>query len=94
MIAPATANIIAKTANGIADDMLTTTFLAAAKTKIIVTAMNTNMYINQATQDNLKKLRCHGVEVIEPAEGILACLTRSEERRVGKECRSRWSPYH
>ena len=73
MIAPATANIIAKTANGIADDMLTTTFLAAAKTKIIVPAMNTNMYINQATQDNLKKLRCHGVEVIEPAEGILAC---------------------
>ncbi len=73
MIAPATANIIAKTANGIADDMLTTTFLAAAKNKIIVPAMNTNMYVNQATQDNLKKLRCHGVEVIEPAEGILAC---------------------
>ena len=73
MIAPATANIIAKLANGIADDMLTTTVLAATCPKIIAPAMNTNMYLNPVTRDNIRKLKEYGFQVIEPAEGLLAC---------------------
>lgn len=73
MIAPATANVIAKVAHGIADDMLTTTFLACKKPKLIVPAMNTNMYENPITQDNLKICRGYGMKVIEPACGYLAC---------------------
>lgn len=73
MIAPATANVIAKVAHGIADDMLTTTFLACKKTKLIVPAMNTNMYENPITQDNLKLCRSYGMKVIDPACGYLAC---------------------
>lgn len=73
MIAPATADVIAKTANGIADDMLTTTFLASTCPKIVVPAMNTQMYLNPVTQDNLKKLKSYGIRVIDPAEGLLAC---------------------
>lgn len=57
MIAPATANVIAKAANGLADDMLTTTFLASNCPKMVVPAMNTQMYLNPVTQDNLKKLK-------------------------------------
>ncbi|MGI6211738.1 MAG: bifunctional phosphopantothenoylcysteine decarboxylase/phosphopantothenate--cysteine ligase CoaBC [Anaerovoracaceae bacterium] len=73
MIAPATANVIAKTANGIADDMLTTTFLAARCPKYIAPAMNTNMYYNPVTQDNLAKLTKYGIHIIDPASGRLAC---------------------
>lgn len=73
MIAPATANVIAKVAHGIADDMLTTTFLACKKPKLIVPAMNTNMYENPITQDNLNRCRQYGMKVIEPACGYLAC---------------------
>ena len=73
MIAPATADVIAKTANGIADDMLTTTFLASTCHKMVVPAMNTQMYLNPITQDNLKKLKGYGIEVIDPADGLLAC---------------------
>lgn len=73
MIAPATANVIAKVAHGIADDMLTTTFLACRKPKLIVPAMNTNMYENLITQDNLNRCRQYGMKVIEPACGYLAC---------------------
>ena len=73
LIAPATANTIAKLAHGIADNMLTTTVLACTCPKIIVPAMNTAMYENPATQDNLDILRDYGFEVIEPAEGLLAC---------------------
>ncbi|MCH3953665.1 MAG: bifunctional phosphopantothenoylcysteine decarboxylase/phosphopantothenate--cysteine ligase CoaBC [Eubacterium sp.] len=73
MIAPATADVIAKTANGLADDMLTTTFLASNCPKMVVPAMNTQMYLNPVTQDNLKKLKQYGIQVIEPAEGLLAC---------------------
>ena len=73
MIAPATANVIAKTAHGIADDMLTTTFLAASCPKIVAPAMNTGMYNNPVTQDNIAVLRNYGIEVIEPASGYLAC---------------------
>ena len=73
MIAPATANVIAKVAHGLADDMLTTTFLACRSPKYIVPAMNTQMYENPITQDNLKLCRKYGMHVIEPASGYLAC---------------------
>ena len=73
LIAPATANIIAKLACGIADDMLTTTVLACDCPRLIAPAMNTRMYENPVTQDNLKKLRHYGWQVIEPAVGHLAC---------------------
>jgi len=73
IIAPATANVCAKLANGLADDMLTTTVLACRCPKLISPAMNTNMYENPVTQDNLSKLRHYGWDVIEPASGRLAC---------------------
>ena len=73
LIAPATANTIAKLAHGIADDMLTTTVLACTCPKLISPAMNTAMYENPATQDNLDILRDYGFQIIEPAEGMLAC---------------------
>lgn len=73
VIAPATANIIAKLANGIADDMLTTTVLACRCKKIIAPAMNTAMYENPVTQENLNKLKSFGWKVITPASGWLAC---------------------
>lgn len=73
IIAPATANVCAKLAHGIADDMLTTTVLACKCPKLIAPAMNTNMYENPVTQDNLNTLRHYGWEVIEPASGRLAC---------------------
>lgn len=73
MVAPATANIIAKMAHGIADDMLTTTFLAATRTKIISPSMNTAMLYNPITQENIMKLRGYGVQVVESARGLLAC---------------------
>ena len=73
IVAPATANIIAKFAHGIADDMLSTTVLACRCPKLIAPAMNTNMYENPITQDNIEKLRHYGFEVIEPASGRLAC---------------------
>ena len=73
LVAPATANILAKAAHGIADDMLTTTILACDCPKLAAPAMNTRMYQNPVTQDNLNILRRYGWEVIEPARGRLAC---------------------
>lgn len=73
MVAPATANVMAKLAHGIADDMLTTTILASKAKKLISPAMNTNMYQNPVTQDNMAVLRKYGFEIIEPATGLLAC---------------------
>lgn len=73
MIAPASANVIGKLASGIADDMLTTTFLACKCKKIVVPAMNTNMYENPIVQDNIKKLESYGIEVVQPNSGYLAC---------------------
>lgn len=73
LIAPATANVIAKLAYGLADDMLTTTTLACTCKKIVAPAMNTNMYRNAITQDNLKRLTQFDFEVIAPATGMLAC---------------------
>lgn len=73
VVAPASADFIAKAANGIADDMLTTTFLASTCRKLIFPAMNTRMYENPITQDNLRKLEHYGIEIVEPASGYLAC---------------------
>ena len=73
IVAPATANVCAKLAHGLADDMLTTTVLACKCPKLIAPAMNTNMYENPVTQDNLELLRKYDWEVIEPASGRLAC---------------------
>lgn len=73
LIAPATANVIAKMAHGLADDMLTTTVLACKCPKLVSPAMNTRMYENPITQDNLTILRNYGFTVIEPAAGYLAC---------------------
>lgn len=73
MIAPASANVIAKAAHGLADDMLTTTLLACQCPKIIAPAMNTRMYQNPIVQDNMKILEGYGMEVITPAVGYLAC---------------------
>ena len=73
LVAPASANVIGKLAHGIADDMLTTTFMACTCPKIISPAMNTRMYENPITQDNLKTLEHYGMEVIRPASGYLAC---------------------
>lgn len=72
MIAPATANVIGKIAGGIADDMLTTTVMAATCKKIIAPAMNHNMYHNPIVQENIGKLRAHGYEIVEPVKGMLA----------------------
>lgn len=73
MVAPATANVMAKMAHGLADDMLTTTFLASKCPKIVAPAMNTNMYENPVTQDNMDTLERYGIKVIKPASGYLAC---------------------
>ena len=96
MVAPATANVIAKLAHGLADDMLTTTILASKAPKIIAPAMNTGMYENPVTQDNLKLLEKYGMEVITPANGWLACgdvgagkMPEPEDLCVGKRF---WAP--
>ena len=73
LVAPATANVIGKIANGICDDMLTTTFMACQCPKLVAPAMNTNMWQNPILQDNLEKLTRYGVEVIPPDAGRLAC---------------------
>ena len=73
LVAPTSANVIGKLANGIADDMLTTTAMACTCQKIVAPAMNTNMYHNPILQDNLKKLEGYGFTVIAPEKGLLAC---------------------
>ena len=73
VVVPATANFLAKAANGISDDMLTTVFLACRAPKLVVPAMNTAMYENPATQANIERLRSWGLKVIEPDSGLLAC---------------------
>ncbi|MGN0155146.1 MAG: bifunctional phosphopantothenoylcysteine decarboxylase/phosphopantothenate--cysteine ligase CoaBC [Lachnospiraceae bacterium] len=73
MVAPASANVIGKIANGIADDMLTTTIMACKAPKLVAPAMNTNMFENLIVQDNLKKLESFGYEIISPDCGYLAC---------------------
>ncbi len=73
LVAPATANVIAKFAHGIADDMLTTTLLACTCPKIVVPSMNTRMFENPITQDNIKTLEKYGFSIVQPEVGILAC---------------------
>ncbi|MBR6711742.1 MAG: bifunctional phosphopantothenoylcysteine decarboxylase/phosphopantothenate--cysteine ligase CoaBC [Selenomonadaceae bacterium] len=80
LIAPATANFLAKAAHGIADDLLTTTILASDKPLLIAPSMNTKMFMNSATQDNLKVLKARGVKILEPAVGELACGTSGKGR--------------
>ena len=75
LIAPATANIIGKLANGIADDLLTCMVLATKAKVVVAPAMNVEMYRNKIVQENVAKLKRHGVSFIEPAEGKLACGT-------------------
>ncbi|NRT33522.1 phosphopantothenoylcysteine decarboxylase/phosphopantothenate--cysteine ligase [Clostridium beijerinckii] len=85
LVAPATANIIGKVANGIADDMLSTTIMATKAKVIFAPAMNTNMYENPIVQENIKKLKSLGYEFIEPAEGRLACGTSGKGKLESPE---------
>ena len=85
MVAPASANIIGKLANGIADDMLTTTLLACKCPLLLSPAMNTAMYENSIVQENLSKLKAHGYEIIEPASGYLACGDTGKGKMVEPE---------
>jgi len=85
LVAPVTANVIGKVANGIADDMLSTTILATRAKVIFAPAMNTNMYNNPIVQDNIKKLKSFGYEFIEPAEGRLACGTTGKGKLESPE---------
>ena len=80
MIAPATANVIAKLAHGIADDLLTTVALATRAPIVVAPAMNVNMFRNSLVQANLAKLRTHGVRVVDPESGFLACGWEGEGR--------------
>src|SRR5580704_10858227 len=73
VVAPATANILAKFAHGIADDFLTTMYLATQAPVLVAPAMNVNMWMHAATQANLDVLRARGVHVVEPGAGSLAC---------------------
>ena len=85
LVAPATANVIGKLANGIADDMLTTTVMACECKKIIAPAMNTHMYRNPVVQDNIKKLRHYGMEVVAPDTGYLACGDVGEGKMASEQ---------
>lgn len=85
LIAPASANVIAKLAHGIADDMLTTTILACECPKIVAPAMNTHMYHNPIVQDNIKTLKHYGMEVIQPDNGYLACGDIGEGKMPSEE---------
>ena len=85
MVAPATANVIAKMATGIADDMLTTTALACRCPKMAAPAMNTAMFENPVTQDNIGTLKSYGWEIIEPVSGLLACNDTGQGKMVEPE---------
>lgn len=85
LIAPASADVIGKLANGIADDMLTTTALACTCTKLIAPAMNTNMYHNPVVQDNLKKLEGYAYTIIQPDSGMLACRDEGDGKMPKEE---------
>lgn len=85
VVAPASANTIAKLANGIADDLLSSTFLSFQGPKLIVPAMHTEMYENSITQDNIQKLKAHGVQFLGPDEGDLACGDSGKGRMVSED---------
>ncbi|MBN2878631.1 MAG: bifunctional phosphopantothenoylcysteine decarboxylase/phosphopantothenate--cysteine ligase CoaBC [Clostridia bacterium] len=91
LIAPATANVIGKIANGIADDMLTTTILACTSKKLLAPAMNADMYANEAVQKNIQRVKELGFEIIGPESGMLACGDigpgrMSEPEQIAAEC--------
>jgi phosphopantothenoylcysteine decarboxylase/phosphopantothenate--cysteine ligase len=85
LVAPATADILAKFARGIADDFLTTLYLATTAPVIVAPAMNVNMWNHAATQDNVEKLRSRGVKVVNPDEGYLACGMTGAGRLAGQQ---------
>src|SRR6058998_2385873 len=85
LVAPATADVIAKFARGIADDFLTTLHLASTAPVVIAPAMNVNMWNHAATQENLEMLRARGVHVVQPDEGYLACGMTGPGRLAGQE---------
>jgi phosphopantothenoylcysteine decarboxylase/phosphopantothenate--cysteine ligase len=85
VIAPATANILAKLARGIADDFLTTLYLATTAPLIVAPAMNVNMWEHRATQENIERLRARGVHIVDPDEGYLACGMTGAGRLAGVE---------
>ena len=85
LVVPATANIIGKVANGIADDMLSTTIMANASKVIFAPAMNNEMYNNKIVQDNIRKLKKYGYEFINPIEGNLACGYKAIGKLAKKE---------
>jgi phosphopantothenoylcysteine decarboxylase / phosphopantothenate---cysteine ligase len=85
LVAPATADIIAKFARGIADDFLTTLYLASTAPVVLAPAMNVNMWHHAATQENVEKLRARGVHIVDPAEGYLACGMVGAGRLAGQE---------
>ena len=85
VVAPATADVIAKFARGIADDFLTTLYLASTAPVVIAPAMNVNMWNHAATQENVERLRARGVKVVDPGEGYLACGMTGAGRLAGQE---------
>lgn len=85
LVAPATANIIGKVANGIADDMLSTTIMASPSEVIFAPAMNNEMYCNKIVQENIQKLKDYGYHFIEPIEGNLACGYKAVGKLAHKE---------
>src|SRR5271166_4004374 len=85
LVAPATADILAKFARGIADDFLTTLYLASTAPVVVAPAMNVNMWQHTAMQENLAVLRARGVRIVEPSEGYLACGMIGSGRLAGKE---------
>ena len=85
LVAPATADILAKFARGIADDFLTTLYLASTAPMVVAPAMNVNMWNHAATQENVEMLRARGVTIVDPDEGYLACGTTGAGRLAGQE---------
>src|SRR6266850_926644 len=85
LVAPATADILAKFARGIADDFLTTLYLASTAPVVVAPAMNVNMWNHAATQENVEMLRARGVKVVDPAEGYLACGMIGAGRLAGQD---------
>ncbi len=85
LVAPASANVIGKLANGIADDMLTTTVMACPCPRLVAPAMNTNMYRDSIVQENIAKLKRHGYQIIEPEVGLLACRDVGEGKLPSEE---------
>src|SRR3974390_120103 len=85
LVAPATADILAKFARGLADDFLSTLYLASTAPVVVAPAMNVNMWQHPATQENLATLRARGVRIVEPGEGYLACGMTGPGRLAGQE---------